>query len=136
MIQCKFCLKSYVWPHDLQRHLKLKHPVKEKGHTISSNQQQESTMSIQQQQQQKLYITSNKQLQEGAYSTQQRIYETSQNQYHLKHLKQQQQQFQFTYPFTANVSGPTSCGKTYFVKLLLQNCLTKIDPPPERIIWL
>jgi hypothetical protein len=31
---------------------------------------------------------------------------------------------------------PTSCGKTYFVKLLLQNCLTKITPPPERIIWL
>lgn len=27
-------------------------------------------------------------------------------------------------------------GNTYFVKLLLQNCLTKISPPPERIIWL
>lgn len=136
MNQCKFCLKSYVLPHDLQRHLKLKHPMKEKGHTTSPNLQQESTMSIQQQQQ-KLYITSNKQQQEGAYSTQQRIYETSQYQNQEKHLKQQQQQkFQFTHPFTANVSGPTSCGKTYFVKLLLQNCLTKIDPPPERIIWL
>lgn len=76
MNQCKFCLKSYVWPHDLQRHLKLKHPIKEKGHTTSSYQQQESTMLIQQQQQQKLYITSNKQLQEGAYSTQQKIYDT------------------------------------------------------------
>lgn len=142
MNQCKFCLISYVWPHDLQRHLKLKLPMKEKGHTTSSNQQQESTMSIQQQQQQKLHITSNKQQQEGAYSTQQRIYETSQNQNQEKHLKQQQEQqqqqqkFQFTHPFTANVSGPTSCGKTYFVKLLLQNCLTKIDLPPERIIWL
>lgn len=67
MNQCKFCLKSYVLPHDLQRHLKLKHPMKEKGHTTSPNLQQESTMSIQQQQQ-KLYITSNKQQQEGAYS--------------------------------------------------------------------
>ena len=26
--------------------------------------------------------------------------------------------------------------KTYFVKSLLQNCTTKISPPPERIIWL
>lgn len=23
----------------------------------------------------------------------------------------------------------------YIVKLLLQNCLTKFAPPPERIIW-
>ena len=38
--------------------------------------------------------------------------------------------------FTVNISGPTACGKTYFVKLLLQNCLTKISLPPERIIWL
>lgn len=94
MSQCKFYLKSYVWPHDLQRHLKLKHPITEKGYTTHSNQQKESTMSIQQQ-------------------------------------LQQQQKFQFMHPFTANVSGPTSCGKTYFVKLLLQNCLTKFDPPPE-----
>ncbi|XP_033741828.1 uncharacterized protein LOC117328408 [Pecten maximus] len=51
-------------------------------------------------------------------------------------LPQQQQNFVFIHPFTANVSGPTSCGKTYFVKLLLQNCLTKIKPAPQRIIWL
>ena len=48
----------------------------------------------------------------------------------------QLQNFVFRHPFTANVSGPTSCGKTYFVKTLLQNCMTKISPPPERIIWL
>jgi len=33
-------------------------------------------------------------------------------------------------------SGPTSCGKTYFVKTLLQNCQIKISPPPQRILWL
>lgn len=111
MSQCKFCLKSYVWPYDLQRHLKLKHPIKEKGYTTHSNQQQESTM-LSQQQQQKLYIISNKQLQEGNYLKQQKIYETSQNQHQEKHPKQQQQQhqqqqqqkFQFMHPFTANVS--------------------------------
>ena len=42
----------------------------------------------------------------------------------------------FFHPFTANVSGPTFCGKTYFVKTLLQNCMTKISPPPQKIIWL
>ena len=46
------------------------------------------------------------------------------------------QDFVFRHPFTAIVTGPTSCGKTYFVKTLLQNCMTKISPPPERIIWL
>lgn len=103
--------KIICWPHDLQRHLKLKHPIKEKGYTTRSNQQQESTMLTQQQQQQKLYITSNKQLQEGTHLTQQKIYDTSQNQYQETHLKQQQQNFQFKHPFTVNVSGSTSCGK-------------------------
>ena len=44
--------------------------------------------------------------------------------------------FIFKLPFTANVSGPTSCGKTYFVKDLLLKCITKISPAPQRIIWL
>ena len=34
------------------------------------------------------------------------------------------------------MSGPTSCGKTYFVKTLLQNCMAKISPPPQKIVWL
>ena len=33
------------------------------------------------------------------------------------------------------VSGPTSCGKTQFVKALLQN-ISKITPVPQKIIWL
>lgn len=132
MNQCKICLKTYIWPHDLQRHLKLKHPIKDKGYTESSHHQQEYTMSTQQQQ------NSLKSHLQGIHVTQPGIYDTSQNNYKGTHLQQQQQQqtFQFMHPFTANVSGPTSCGKTYFVKLLLQNCLTKIAPPPERIIWL
>jgi hypothetical protein len=32
------------------------------------------------------------------------------------------------------VSGPTSCGKTFLVYKLLKN--GRIDPPPQRIIWL
>ena len=47
-----------------------------------------------------------------------------------------QQDFVFQHPFTAIVSGPTSCGKTYFLMTLLQHCSTKIFPPPERILWL
>ena len=42
----------------------------------------------------------------------------------------------FCHPFTANITGPTGCGKTYFVKELLQSCRTKIAPPPQRIVWL
>lgn len=50
--------------------------------------------------------------------------------------QRQQNDFFFQHPFTANVSGPTCSGKTYFVKKLLQNCKTKIVPAPERILWL
>ena len=47
---------------------------------------------------------------------------------------QQQQTMIFQHPFTMSVSGPTSCGKTTFVKKLLLNNL--IQPLPTRIIWL
>lgn len=41
----------------------------------------------------------------------------------------QDQGFVFKHPFTANVSGPTSSDKTFFVKMLLQNCMTWYIPP-------
>ena len=34
------------------------------------------------------------------------------------------------------VSGPTSCGKTYFLKEMLRRAQSTIVPPPERIVWL
>lgn len=53
--------------------------------------------------------------------------EWQQQQKQQQQQQQQQQEYSvFFHPFTANVSGPTSCGKTYFVKSLLHNCLTKI----------
>lgn len=50
--------------------------------------------------------------------------------------QQRQEGFVFKHPFTANISGPTCCGKTYFCKMLLQHCLKMIWPPPEKILWL
>ena len=34
------------------------------------------------------------------------------------------------------MSGPTSCGKTFLVKAILQNCNSLLYPIPDRIIWL
>jgi hypothetical protein len=45
-------------------------------------------------------------------------------------------EFRFQHPLTANITGPTGCGKTYFVKTPLQNYRTKMAPPPQRIVWL
>jgi hypothetical protein len=42
----------------------------------------------------------------------------------------------FKNPFTMTVSGVTSCGKTNFVKQLLQNSHQFIQPTLQRIIWL
>jgi uncharacterized C2H2 Zn-finger protein len=45
-------------------------------------------------------------------------------------------EFSFLHPYTMMVSGPTSCGKSTFVTKLLQQALTSICPPPQRIVWL
>jgi len=49
---------------------------------------------------------------------------------------QQDSEIQFQHPFTMIVSGPTSCGKTFFVKTLLQQNATKVTASIQRIIWL
>ena len=41
--------------------------------------------------------------------------------------------FNFKHPTTIQISGPTGCGKTFFVRRMLQERL--IDPFPTRIIW-
>ena len=46
------------------------------------------------------------------------------------------EQFVFKHPFTMTASGPTACGKTYFVKTMLQNINKMCKPTPERIICL
>lgn len=40
----------------------------------------------------------------------------------------------FQHPFTMVVSGPTMCGKTHWVHELIVRS-NKIDPPPERVVW-
>ena len=44
-------------------------------------------------------------------------------------------QFVFKHPFTMMVAGPTSCGKTTWIKTLLENANTMIVPPPQKIVW-
>lgn len=39
------------------------------------------------------------------------------------------------HPFGAIVAGPTCCGKTQFVKRLLENSDVMFDGPPQNIIW-
>ena len=39
------------------------------------------------------------------------------------------------HPFTCIVAGPTGCGKSTFVMLMLRHAAAMIDPPPEKITW-
>ena len=127
MHRCNICEKSYAWSHDLHRHVNHKHMEQ-----LTQQQQKQ-----QQQQQQKQQQRQEKQQQQQQQEKQQQ--KQKQQQQQQKQQQQQQQEhpdFVFFHPFTANVSGPTSCGKTYFVKTLLQNCMTKISPHPQKIVWL
>ena len=43
------------------------------------------------------------------------------------------------HPFTMCISGPTSCGKTFLVKNILQSLqknTSLVNPKPQRIVWL
>lgn len=49
--------------------------------------------------------------------------------------KQYNENFTFKYPFTMMVAGPIACGKTIWIKRLLENAKTMIQPPQQRIVW-
>jgi len=50
--------------------------------------------------------------------------------------QRKEEHFVIKHPITMTVSEVTSCGKTYFVKQLLQNSHKFIQPTLQRIIWL
>lgn len=106
MYTCKLCSSVYVWPDSLKRHLKYKH-YKQESEALRQQQQQQQEMPHEQQQES---------LQQQEEMIQQQQREMPQQQHEMQ---QQQQDFSFHHPFTANVSGPTCSGKTYFVKMLL-----------------
>lgn len=119
MYTCKLCSSAYVWPDSLKRHLKYKHNMQESEALRQQQQQQQQEMPHEQQQeslQQQEEMIQQQQQQEMPQQQQQQR-EMPQQQHEMQ---QQQQDFSFQHPFTANVSGPTCSGKTYFVKMLLQ----------------
>ena len=41
----------------------------------------------------------------------------------------------WTHPFTCVIAGPTGCGKTEFVKQIIQHVEDMVTPVPTKIIW-
>ena len=41
----------------------------------------------------------------------------------------------FNHPFTLTIAGPTSSGKTHWVKKLVKNIDTLIKPTPQEVVW-
>ena len=70
MYNCQFCHSSYVWPHDLTRHIRRKHNPEQQGiHSqhqlqVHSQRQQQQEMYSQQQQQQEIYSQQQQQQQQ------------------------------------------------------------------------
>ena len=58
--------------------------------------------------------------------------DTEQLPYNIK----REEAFALRHPFTAIMSGPSSCDKTNLVKNILQNVKNLCEPDTERIIWL
>ncbi|KAL5020747.1 hypothetical protein ScPMuIL_002169 [Solemya velum] len=156
---CSLCDKKYVWAHDLSRHVKTKHDGKQSviNHHQQSKtiQQEEQRQFIQQQQnmavrKQQQYLTfqqqqqQQQQQQDTALNQQQDIQQQrdtsfdyqEQQQQQSSIFKKQQKDFVFQHPLTCIVTGPTCCGKTYFLTELLQKIKSKIQLCPQRIIWL
>jgi transcriptional regulator of acetoin/glycerol metabolism len=113
-----------MWPNDLKRHRRAKH----QNILMNEQQQQEEDFSS--------FLSFNNERTKNhghAYQHPTLHLQTTKQQ---QEQQQQEQSFVFKHPFTVTVSGRTSCGKTHFVKMLLQNSLKMISPHPERIVWL
>ncbi len=41
----------------------------------------------------------------------------------------------FKHPFTSIIAGPTSCGKTYFLKKFVQNLDAMVDTRIDKVLW-
>lgn len=39
-------------------------------------------------------------------------------------------------PFSCLIVGPSECGKSYFVKNVLQNCERSMDVVPDNVVWI
>ena len=39
-------------------------------------------------------------------------------------------------PFSCQIVGPSDCGKTFFVKNVLENCQDVLSQVPENIVWI
>ncbi|CAC5417589.1 unnamed protein product [Mytilus coruscus] len=70
------------------------------------------------------------------HSSDEQLYHQDLTQQQQQQQPQQQEAFAFRHLFTMIVSGTTSCGKTHFMKNLLQQIGRLCSPSPERIVWL
>ena len=147
MFRCHQCPSTYVWPDSLKRHMKNKHGY---SHQVekSSQQMQETLSQFPSSSSEERLPSQETMLPVPPPRKQMLPVQPPLPGEHIKPVqllwkqsdKSKRQEigdaFALKHPFTASVSGPTSCGKTYFVKSLLQNCSTAISPSPQRIIWL
>lgn len=102
---CPVCGKSFIWPSDLGRHMKIKHssqPENKREFNITEVQKQDHNMQASQV-------------------------------FHFPEIKQTW--MQFCHPATAMLVGPSSSGKTTFLVRFLTHLSEMIDQEIEEIIW-
>jgi flagellar motor protein MotB len=127
MYICQVCLKSYQWPQDLTRHIRVKHNSeeqqfeKQQHYLKQQKQEQEQQQKQEQQEPQKQEQEQQKQKQEQQKQEQQEQKQQMPEQKQqmpetFDHLGVNPQPLTFKHPFTMTIAGPTSCGKTTWLK--------------------
>ena len=121
---CPHCPKKYKSKRDLRRHVQDKHDEVVGNESEKDNKQTN--------------VVSNSKTsksQQGQKDKQKR--KRQQQEEHIDNITKKSKESVFTlkHPFTMTIAGPTSCGKTSWIKTLLQHAEKYIEPRPNKILW-
>lgn len=142
MHKCEHCNKSYTWPGDLKRHLRIKHGYKKKTEQGISGLKLKQTGGGDEKKMEtssgnKLKLRSEESIENRDELKQEHdMEETTDDTESIPLTNDVDASHKiFNHPFTCIISGPSRCGKTEWTLKLLKHRNEMITPNVEQIIW-